>query len=85
MKKKISRNSLTYMLTAITWGAFILIHLIYNLIAWSKLPPSDEVYANGVGFQIISFALNTFPYWLIGLLLLLLVEFSLIGQHKRHE
>ena len=72
-----------YQWSACAWATFVLAHLAFNLFTWSNLPPSDEVYTNGVGFQIIAFALVSLPYWLGALLVVLLLEFAVFGRKAR--
>lgn len=80
MSKRMIPTQRIYRWSAYAWATLVLAHLAFNLFTWSNLPPSDEVYANGVGFQIIAFALVSLPYWLGGLLVVLLLEFAVFGR-----
>jgi hypothetical protein len=83
MNKKVIPAQCIYRWSVYAWATLVLAHLTFNLFNWWKLPPSDEVYSNGVGFQIIAFALVSLPYWLGGLLAVLLLEFAVFGRKSR--
>lgn len=82
MKRSSVRRRLIYGVTTLLWCALVLIHLTSALLEWSGTPPADEVYANDIGFQIIAFVLTTLPYWLLGLLAVLLIEFMIVGRKR---
>lgn len=69
-----------YKWSVCAWATFVLVHLAFNLLTWWNIPPSDEVYTNGVGFQIIAFTVVSLPYWLGALLVVLLLEFAVFGR-----
>lgn len=69
-----------YRWSVYAWATLVLAHLAFNLVSWWTLPPTDEIYANGVGFQMIAFALVNLPYWLGGLFVVLLLEFAVFGR-----
>ena len=74
-----------YRWSAYAWTTLVLVHLAFNLFTWWNLPPSDEVYANELGFQIIAFAVVNLPYWLGGLIAVFLLEFVMFGRKPRNS
>ena len=69
-----------YVTTTLVWGAMLLAHLaVYLDEAFSALP-TDEVYANSAMFQVVAFGLTRMPYWIIGLLVVLSLEFATVGR-----
>jgi len=80
MNNKTIPSHRLYRWSAYAWVIFVLVHLAINLRAWWSLPLSDEVYANEIGFQIVAFALVSLPYWLGGLVVVLLLEFAVFGR-----
>ncbi|MEO6292947.1 MAG: hypothetical protein ABIO88_10060 [Burkholderiaceae bacterium] len=85
MNKKLIPAQRIYRWSTYAWATLVLAHLAINLVNWWKLPPSDEVYANGVGFQMIAFALDILPYWFGGLFIVLLLEFVVFGRKSRRH
>jgi hypothetical protein len=80
MKNKKTKSQSVYRLTLCIWGIFVIGHLVFYLFrAYSSLP-SDEVYANGIFFQLIAFALTLFPVWISVLGIFLLVEFFIFRK-----
>ncbi|WP_457332753.1 hypothetical protein [Rhizobacter sp. P5_C2] len=69
--------------TAIAWFAGMSIHFIWSILQHRHRPPTDEVYAQFLSFQIASFALTHLPYWMGGLLLALFIEFVIFGRKAR--
>jgi NADH:ubiquinone oxidoreductase subunit K len=71
---------LVYLVTLVAWSLLVIGHLgLYLRQAFSALP-TDEVYANSVGFQLVAFGLTRFPYWLVGIVAVLLVEFFIFRR-----
>lgn len=64
-----------YLGTLVVWGLLVLGHLAWYLRQAYSALPTDEVYANSVGFQLVAFGLTRLPYWLLGIGVALLVEF----------
>jgi uncharacterized membrane protein len=73
-----------YSWTTYIFVALLLTHLSFRLVSWSNLPPSDEVYTNDLSFQLIVFALTMLPYWIGGLLIVLIAEFVILGRKPKH-
>lgn len=72
-----------YQWTAIAWLAGMSAHFIGSILPHRYRPPTDEVYAQFLSFQIASFALTLLPYWIGGLLLALFIEFVIFGRKTR--
>lgn len=70
-----SMRSSIYWGTLIVWGLLLLGHLGWYLRGAFNSLPTDEVYANSLGFQLIAFGLTRLHYWLAGIVVVLLVEF----------
>ncbi len=65
-----------YWASVAVWTLFVIGHLMLHLRLALAALPTDEVYANGLGFQFVAFGLTKLPFWLLGLIALLLAEFS---------
>lgn len=73
-------SQLVYFVTLFAWSLMTIGHLwLYLRQAFSALP-TDEVYANSVGFQLVAFGLTRLPYWLVGIVAVLLVEFFIFRR-----
>ncbi len=72
-----------YWWTVAFWAVSAIAHLVWFLVAVDALPPTDEVYTRLVGFQLAAFAVTKFPYWLGGLLVILVAEFVIFGRARR--
>ena len=66
--------------TVILWAIGVGCHASYYVHSVLSGPPSPDLYANSVGFQLVAFALLRLPVWLLSLVLLLVVEFSILGR-----
>jgi hypothetical protein len=71
-----------YRWTLLVWGVLVVIHLSWYLVRVFQAPPSTEIYANRLEFQVIAFGLTQFPYWLLALIFLLLLEFLIFGRAR---
>jgi hypothetical protein len=78
-KSVISKKALVSTTVAV-WLAYEL-HRIATFLA---LPPSGDLYAHDWGFQLFAFACFRFPIWLVGLLVILVVEFTLLKRRTPH-
>ncbi|MBC5765226.1 hypothetical protein [Ramlibacter albus] len=74
-----------YRWTLAAWVLVVVLHLALYLVEASQWPSSDEVYTQLVSFQVVVFALTVLPYWLGGLLLVLIVEFAAFGRVLRNR
>lgn len=73
-----------YGLTLSVWTILVLGDLGWHLFRAFSMLPTDEVYANGGGFQFLAFVLTRFPYWAVGILMILLVEFFIVRRRSRN-
>lgn len=78
-----NRPQNVYRWTAIAWLACVIAHLIWAVLQQRNAPPTDEIYTRMLSFQIASFTLTSFPYWLGALLVILVIEFAIFGRKKR--
>ena len=75
-----------YFLTVILWLMLVVCHAAWFVISILSGPPSPDLYANNWVFQIVVFVIFRFPVWLVLILVLLFVEFRLIGrQSTEHQ
>jgi uncharacterized membrane protein len=72
-----------YRWTTIGWFVLTLIHFGVYLAAFFRAGPTDEVYANSIGFQVLAFCLTVLPYWLLLLLIVLIIEFATVGRLRK--
>ena len=66
--------------TVAVWLVVCLAYEMYRIAAFLALPPSGDLYAHDWGFQLMAFAIFRFPVWLVGLLVILAVEFTLLKR-----
>lgn len=76
-------HRLIYSLTLSVWLLLVLGDLGLYLFRAYKSLPTDEVYANSVGFQLLAFGFARFIYWVAGVFLILLVEFFIFHRRSR--
>ncbi|ODU75855.1 MAG: hypothetical protein BGP10_09760 [Rhodanobacter sp. 68-29] len=71
-----------YAITTILWAIGLTAHCTW--FVWSALtgPPSPDLYANHLSFILIVFLLIRVPFWLVGLMLVLIGEFSVFGRKR---
>src|SRR5450830_836601 len=62
-----------YTASSLFWLLLVSVHFGWHI--FSAQPSSDELYSNSFGFQIVAFSLLKLPYWVIGLVVILLTEF----------
>lgn len=61
-----------YTASLLFWLLLVSVHFGWHLLSTK---PSDELYSNSLAFQAVAFSLTKLPYWITGLLVILLVEF----------
>jgi hypothetical protein len=69
-----------YWVTVAVWALFMAGHMAWYVRQALAALPTDEVYANALGFQLVAFGLTRLPLWLLGLIALLLAEFVLFRR-----
>ena len=75
-----------YVATVLAWGAVVGADAAIYFTHVLGSPSSEEVYANGVNFQLMAYALTRGSYFVFGLFCVLLVEFIILGRkHRPHE
>jgi hypothetical protein len=62
-----------YTASSLFWLLLVSVHFGWYIL--SAQPSSDELYSNSFGFQIVAFSLLKLPYWVMGLVVILLTEF----------
>lgn len=77
-----SKPQTIYLVTTVCWLICMSTQLFWSLHQRSGEPPTNEVYAQGLSFQVVAFVLTVLPYWLQSLLLVLIVEFAIVGRKK---
>ena len=55
-------------------------HCVWRTHAALSGPPSPDLYANHVSFQLVAFLIVWVPAWLIGLLVALVGDFAIFGR-----
>ena len=78
-KPVISKRGLVSATIAV-WLIVCLAYELHRITAFLALPPTGDLYAHAWGFQLMVFAIFRFPVWLVGLLVILIVEFTLLTQ-----
>ncbi len=66
--------------TLVVWLVVCLAYEIHRVATFLALPPSGDLYAHTWSFQLMVFAVFRFPLWLVGLLVILIVEFALLRR-----
>lgn len=69
-----------YRFTFFIWLTAVVFHAISHLIKVFKFLPSDEVYANSIGFQFVAYFLTILPFWILVLILILLIEYFIFRK-----
>ena len=72
-----------YLWMTLVWLTCVTAHLICSVLSSLAAPQVDEVYTQTLTFQAISFVLLNLPYWLLGLIALLVLEFAVVGHTIR--
>lgn len=71
-----------YEMTFLMWLIIVVGHAFVHLIDIFNLPPSKDLYANSIEFQIISYTLTILPIWIIILIIILFIEFFIFRKNK---
>lgn len=72
----------TYIWTVVLWTILVIGHAAWFVVRAFEQLPTDEVYAQSVGFQVLAFGLTRLPFWLLGLLFLLVLETGILGRRS---
>jgi len=64
------------------WVIAVACHLAWFVVEGTS-PQTDETYARGLVFQAVAFAFFRLPYWLGGLIAVLVLEFAIFGKKDR--
>ena len=78
-KSVISKKALVSATVAV-WLVVCLAYELHRIATFLSLPPSGDLYAHDWGFQLFAFVIFRFPVWLVGLLVILAVEFTLLKR-----
>lgn len=76
------RPQRVYRWTLGLWFAGVVAHWTRHMVLAMERPATDEVYAQTLWFQIAAFAVTSLPYWVGGLLVVLLIEFVEFGRAR---
>lgn len=71
-----------YWWTLSLWVVAVVCHLAWFVVEGTS-PQTDEAYARSLIFQTVAFAFFRFPYWLGGLIAVLVLEFAIFGRKDR--
>lgn len=66
-----------YTASLLFWLLSVSVHFSWHLFLGE---PSDELYSNSLVFQVVAFSLTKLPYWITGLVALLLAEFFVLRR-----
>lgn len=80
MRKSLHKPQAVYAGTIALWLVGMLSHCLLRTCAVLSGPPSPDLYANHVSFQLVTFLIVWVPAWLIGLLVILVGEFAIFGR-----
>ncbi len=80
MRNTLRKPQTIYTATTCLWLVGMLAHCVWRTHAALSGPPSPDLYANHVSFQLVTFLVFWMPAWLIGLLLILVGEFAVFGR-----
>jgi hypothetical protein len=80
MRKVLHFPQNLYAATAALWAIGLVSHCAWRTYSVLSGPPSPDLYANHISFQLVSFLLFFAPLWLLGLLLILIGEFAIFGR-----
>ena len=85
MRKSLRKPQAIYSATASLWFIDLLAHCVWRTHAALSGPPSPDLCANHLSFQLVTFLVFWVPAWLIGLLVILVVEFAIFGRKPNHS
>jgi hypothetical protein len=66
--------------TVAVWLIVCLAYELHRIAVFLALPPTGDLYAHDWGFQLFAFACFRFPVWLVGLFVILILEFALLTR-----
>jgi hypothetical protein len=78
ISKSLSRRAL--ILTIVLWALAVVSHAVWYVTSILSGPPSGDLYANHVSFQLLMFGLLRLPIWLIVLPLVIAIETAVAGK-----
>jgi len=81
--KSVISKKVLVLATVALWLVVCLAYELHRIATFLALPPGGDLYAHDWGFQLFAFALFRFPIWLVGLLVILAVEFTLLKRRSR--
>lgn len=85
MRNSLRKPQAIYKITTTLWFIGMLVHCVWRTYAALSGPPSFDLYANHVSFQLVMFLMFWAPAWLIGLLVILVGECVLFGRKPNHS
>lgn len=85
ISKKLSHPQRVYRGTVVLWAILVGADVAWYLIRAFAQLPTDEVYANSTSFQLMAYSLTRLPFWIIGLLAVLVVEMGIWGRRAKSE
>ena len=71
------------LLTVGVWLILCLGYELYRISRFLALPATGDLYAHSWSFQLMAFAVFRFPFWLIALLVIFVIEFVLLRPRVR--
>jgi hypothetical protein len=74
-----------YFGTVVICAFAVALHAAWYVSSILAGPPSPDLYANNVGFQLFAFAFVRLPYWLTLLFVVLFIEIALYSWRTSHE
>lgn len=80
MRKSLRKPQSLHAATTALWLVGMVAHCVWRTHAALSGPPSPDLYANHVSFQLVAFLIVWVPAWLIGLLVALVGEFAIFGR-----
>jgi uncharacterized membrane protein len=85
MRRSLRKPQTIYTATTALWFIGMLAHCAWRTVTVLSSPPSPDLYANHVSFQLVTFLVFLVPAWLIGLLVILVGEFAVFGRKPNHS
>lgn len=81
--KKLLQPQRVYRCTLVLWAVLVMVDAAWYLIRAFGQLPTDEVYANSISFQLMAYVLTRLPFWIFGLLAVLIVEMRIWGRRAK--
>ena len=76
---------MVYLGTVVIWAFAVALHAVWYVSSILAGPPSPDLYANDIGFQLFAFAFIRLPYWLALLFVVLSIEIEFSRHRTSHE